>query len=96
MAARLGDKGRKERSFDPAFLALADAVTATGRTLLNRRRLWVLWQAVQNAAPLDGAAAEVGVYRGGSAFFIASAFGRDMTFEVVDTFEGHPSNALSG
>jgi O-methyltransferase len=95
MAAGVGARARKERSFDAAFLALADSVTTEQRTLLNRKRLWVLWQAVRNAAPLEGAAAEVGAYRGGSAFFIASAFGREVTFEVIDTFAGHPPDALS-
>jgi O-methyltransferase len=83
----------------PAFFALADPVVQSRRTLLGYDRLYVLWQAVQNVQTLQGAVAEVGTYRGGSAYFIASAFaavtGQEASFLVFDTFAGHPAEAIT-
>src|SRR5207302_1883388 len=60
---------------DEQYLALEKIVKSQHRrTMLSRGRLWTLWQAVHNVASLDGAAAEVGVYRGGSAYFLAASF----------------------
>src|SRR5262245_6182067 len=84
---------------DVQFESLAKFVFGHGTTLLGRDRLWILWQGVRNTARLGGAAAEIGTYRGGSAYFLASAFvaqlGHEVRFEVVDTFEGHPQAKLS-
>lgn len=84
---------------DEQFLVLADEVKSHGRTMLARKRLWTLWQCVGNVAPLEGAAAEVGAYQGGSAYFIAASFaarlGGEVPLEVVDTFSGHPSDKLT-
>jgi O-methyltransferase len=94
-------KGRHTREFrpDPAFFALADVVQAAGRTLLGYDRLYAFWQAIRNLAPVPGVAAEVGSYRGGSAYFIASALksfaGEDVPLHVFDTFAGHPAAAIS-
>jgi hypothetical protein len=67
--------------------------------MLARKRLWTLWQCVGNVAPLEGAAAEVGAYQGGSAYFIAASFsarvGREVPLEVVDTVSGHPPDKLT-
>lgn len=82
-----------------AFFELADEVVVPRRTLLGYDRLYVFWQAIRNVALVPGAAAEVGSYRGGSAFFIASAFmsmtGEEAALHVFDTFEGHPAQAIS-
>ena len=84
---------------DAAFFVLADEVVGAGRTLLGYDRLYGLWQAIRNVSHVAGAAAEIGSYRGGSAFFIAAALeavaGEEVPFQVFDTFEGHPSAALS-
>ncbi len=77
------------------FSALAKKVEADGRTYLANDRLFTIWMAVRNVYDqMDLAAAEVGSFRGGSAYFIASAFrhfsGREHTFHIIDTFEGHP------
>lgn len=84
---------------DEQFLALTSEVRAHGRTMLSHKRLWILWQCVGNAVPLDGAVAEVGSFRGGSAYFLAASFaarlGREVPFEVIDTFAGHPQDRLS-
>jgi O-methyltransferase len=93
-------RGAKEfRVDDERFTALAEEVKAHGRTMLARKRLWTLWQCVGNVAPLDGGAAEIGTFRGGSAYFIAAAFreraGHEVPFDVIDTFAGHPPGKLT-
>lgn len=92
-----GDK--LPRTTDERFLALAGDAKRYRRSMLTKGRLWTLWEAVQNVADLDGAAAEVGTYRGGSARFIAAALeatlGHEVPVEVIDTFEGHPQDRLS-
>ncbi len=89
-----GDGTYIHRKRDEKFLNLVTPVLQSGRTLLNYDRLYVFWQAIQNVSALTGAVAEIGSYKGGSAYFIASAF-REITDEerlvhVFDTFEGHP------
>jgi hypothetical protein len=89
---------------DAAFAEAARPLVGTRRTLLNFERLFTLWQAARNVAHLDGAAAEVGTLRGGSAALLAQAFvahgggstspGREL--HVVDTFEGHLDRKLTG
>jgi hypothetical protein len=83
----------------PEFFALADPVVQSQRTLLGYDRLYVFWQAIHNVASLAGEAAEIGAYRGGSAYFIASAWvaatGSEVPFHVFDTFEGHPAAAIT-
>lgn len=87
------------RKRDERFLALATPVIQTGRTLLNFDRLYVFWQAIRNVAELGGVAAEIGSYKGGSAYFIASVFreitGEEQWVHVFDTFEGHPNKITS-
>ncbi len=81
---------------EPEFLELVQTVQAHGTTTLGPDRLYVLWQAAKNVRHLvDAAAAEVGTYRGGSAYFIARALGHfdsehPAQVHVIDTFEGHP------
>jgi hypothetical protein len=83
----------------PEFFALADPVVRPKRTLLGYDGLYVFWQAARNVADLPGAVAEVGSYRGGSAYFLASAFvsltGAEVPVHVFDTFEGHPDSAIT-
>jgi len=82
---------------DQRFLDLAAAVEK--RTKLGQDRLWVLWQAVGNAAPLELPVLEAGSYRGGSAWFLARSvkerLGHELPLEAVDTFAGHPPEAIS-
>lgn len=100
---KLGWYRGREHSFDfrpgPDFFALADAVVRKKRTRLGYDRLYVLWQAVRNVAHLPGATAEIGTYRGGSAYFLASAFvqltGDEAPVIVFDTFEGHPAQSIT-
>jgi O-methyltransferase len=82
---------------DERFAAAVDAVGK--RTKLDEDRLWVLWQAAQNAAPLELPTLEAGSYRGGSAWFLAHAvkerLGHELPLDAVDTFEGHPAEAIT-
>jgi hypothetical protein len=96
----LATKDGKERPvLDEGFLPLAQQVKNQRRTMLTRERLWIIWQGARNVAKLEGAAAEVGSFRGGSAYFIAAAFvanvGHEVPVEVIDTFTGHPETKLS-
>jgi len=78
---------------EPGFAEVAQAAIADGRTLLSYDRLLVLWQAVKNAYQLQQPVSEVGSYRGGSAWFLASAFahfGHNVPIHIFDTFSGHP------
>lgn len=76
------------------FYQVVKPVVEARRTLLKYDRLYVLWQAARNVHHMQLAAAEVGSYRGGSAYFLASALrvlaGAELPVHVFDTFEGHP------
>lgn len=81
------------------FKELADKVIADKRSLLYYDRLYILYQALWNVRHLaqdDVSIAEIGVYRGGGSYFIASTaqqlFGRQLKFHSIDTFEGHPDD----
>jgi hypothetical protein len=82
-----------DMSVDQRFLAVAQPLVSSRRTMLGYERLFTLWQAASNVAGLNLAAAEVGTYRGGSAALLAQAMrtftGVDCELHVVDTFEGH-------
>lgn len=84
---------------DAAFFELADVVVVPKRTLLGYSRLYMFWQVMQNVARVPGAIAEIGTYKGGSAYFIARATamfaGADVPMYVFDTFEGHPEQAIT-
>jgi len=92
-------KRRLEFRPTPEFFDLADPVVTARHTLLGYDRLYVFWQAIRNVVGVAGHAAEIGTYRGGSAFFIASAFvslaGDEVPMHVFDTFEGHPQQAIT-
>lgn len=74
------------------FGKLAARAVSAGRTYLGVDRLYTLWQLVERMPAAARAVAEVGVYRGGSAKFVAEAMRRrgcEMPFYVCDTFAGH-------
>jgi O-methyltransferase len=74
------------------FGEVAARVIRDHSTYLNVDRLYTLWQAVGSLPAAARAVAEVGVYRGGSAWFVAEALrlgGREVPFYVCDTFQGH-------
>jgi predicted O-methyltransferase YrrM len=74
------------------FGDVAARVIRDDRTYLNVDRLYTLWQAAESLPDTAHAVAEVGVYRGGSAWFVAEALrlrGKELPFYVCDTFKGH-------
>lgn len=79
----------------PIFEELATDVIKQGRSFLDIARLHVLYQVLWNVRKLDGSLCEVGVFRGGGSYFIASTAqklfnNRPFKMFSVDTFEGHP------
>jgi O-methyltransferase len=86
-------------SVDERFLAIAQPLVSSRRTMLGYERLFTLWQAAGNVAGLNLAAVEVGTFRGGSAALLAQAMrtftGVDCELHVVDTFEGHLDSTFS-
>jgi len=76
-----------------AFRELVALVREDDRTLLDTDRLYTLWQAAANAAPLGLPAVEAGTFRGGSAYFLAAALryhaGEERELLTIDTFSGH-------
>ena len=79
---------------EAGFSLIAREAIDQGRTLLDYNRLLTLWQAVQNTWPLGYPVAEVGTFRGGSAWFLAAAlrnYSCNPPIHVFDTFTGHPN-----
>ncbi|MEZ4600843.1 MAG: TylF/MycF/NovP-related O-methyltransferase [Syntrophotaleaceae bacterium] len=74
---------------DPSFVELLRKVRP--HTLLSEDRLGLLYQFARRTRSLPGDAAEVGVYKGGTAFLIASALvDTDKQVHLFDTFCGLP------
>ena len=74
---------------DAEFQAVMRGVR--GRTLVDERRCFILWQLAHQVATLGGEVAEIGVYRGGTARLLARAFGKSgKRVHLFDTFEGMP------
>jgi len=74
-------------SHDPEFLKILEEIS--GRTLVAQDRLFMLFQLARLTAPLPGAMAEVGVYRGGTARLLARACPQK-ALHLFDTFSGMP------
>lgn len=81
------------------FSAVAGEILSQGRTLMSLQRLHVLWQAVGNTVDVPGDVAEVGVFRGGSTYFLARACSKlgakHLALHAIDTFEGHASGTIT-
>jgi O-methyltransferase len=75
---------------DPDFLSLYSTIER--RTLVDKQRCFVLYKLAQQAAAVDGDVAEIGVYKGGTAYLLANRL-RDGTkrLHLFDTFAGMPS-----
>jgi O-methyltransferase len=74
------------------FKELSAKVENDGRTLLEPSRRYILWQAVKNCAVYNLPVAEVGVFMGGSAYFLCSILkylNNKNKVYLFDTFEGH-------
>ena len=73
---------------DREFLGIYHRVLQ--HTLLDRRRLYMLFQLGRFAATLPGDFAECGVYRGGSALLLSALKPADRVLYLFDSFEGMP------
>ncbi len=60
-------------------------------TMLDRDRLYMIWQFARQARSFPGSMAQVGVFRGGSARLVDYAKeGNGHSFYIFDTFQGMP------
>jgi O-methyltransferase len=82
---------------DPAHLWETDARfqelyrDVQARTVVDKTRCFIIYQALLQTSGLEGDAAEVGVYRGGTAALIARTLrGTKKTVYIFDTFTGMP------
>lgn len=73
------------------FLELHARLVESGECLCTLRERYNLWMLARRTAPLPGAVAEVGVYRGGSALLLAAAKG-GAALHLFDTFAGLPEH----
>jgi hypothetical protein len=88
-----------ELPYGAMFNDAAGLVLRQGRTLMTMARLHVLWQCVRNTYGVDGAVAEIGVFRGGSSYFLALAYdklgSKPSALHAIDTFQGHAPGTIS-
>jgi hypothetical protein len=82
--------GKHRLCEDREFLALHAAALRSGEGLQVLEERYNLWALTRAVARLPGDYAEVGVYRGGSARFIAAAKGPGK-LHLFDTFQGMPA-----
>lgn len=76
-------------SKDKKFIELYNQIK--GCALLGAERAHMIYQFARHSLNIPGDAAEVGVYKGGSAKIIASVFGNSSKkIHLFDTFEGTP------
>lgn len=76
---------------DREFLEVHARLLETGECLCTLAERYNLWMLARRTRALPGALAEVGVFRGGSAFILAAAKG-DATLHLFDTFAGLPAH----
>ena len=75
---------------DGEFMRILDRIGAI--TLVDEVRCYILYQCAKHTRSLPGAAAEVGVYRGGTARLLADAVhGTGKPLHLFDTFGGMPA-----
>lgn len=81
------------------FLEIATNGIVRERSMLGLKRLYVIWQALQNTKYLNHPTAEIGVYRGGGTAFIAVASKclspKQRPHYAIDTFVGHLERDVS-
>ena len=73
---------------DPRFGALYDAIAT--RCLIDRKKAYLLFNCAEASRGVEGAVAEVGVYRGGTAKLILEATRFEKPLYGFDTFAGLP------
>jgi O-methyltransferase len=75
---------------DTAFIHLWRQMN--NRTLVDKRRCFMLYQIARQVSTLTGDVAEIGVYRGGTAYLLAHILsGPTRHLHLFDTFSGMPS-----
>jgi O-methyltransferase len=77
----------QDPEFEAAFKLIVD------HTLVDRYRLYELWQLAEQASKLDGDFLEVGVWRGGTAALMGARLAKfrpGATLHACDTFQGVP------
>jgi len=75
---------------DPVFAEVWSQVQS--RTLVDKRRCFMLYQYARQARNVAGDGAEVGVYRGGTARLLAQTLtGAGQVLHLFDTFNGMPA-----
>lgn len=67
----------------------------SGLTMVDPNRLYILYQMAKRAKGLPGDAAEVGVYRGGTARLLGRVFNGGRILHLFDTFSGMPETDAS-
>lgn len=77
---------------DPAIVRLLRAIKRDSRSLLSSWEQYIIYSLARAQSARDGAMAEVGVFRGGSAKMICEVKG-DRPFYLFDTFEGLPESS---
>ena len=73
---------------DTEFLRLGAEIA--DHTLVEQSRLYMLFQLLKRTRHLPSAAAEIGVYKGGTAKLMSRVFGGQKTVHLFDTFAGMP------
>lgn len=75
--------------YDEEFVGMLKHVT--GFSVIDPLRLFTLWQFAKHGKLISsGSVAEVGVYKGGSLFFLSRVFDKETDIYGFDTFEGMP------
>lgn len=69
---------------------MLEAVRGRGACLVDRSRLWMLYEMCNWVALLPGEAVEFGVYKGGSAYFLRQMLGDKRPLHLYDSFQGLP------
>lgn len=72
---------------DPEFIEILKIVQSY--TVVDYIRLFFLWQSAKQTISLEGEVAEIGVYRGGTAYLLLQTL--NTSTYLFDTFEGMPS-----
>lgn len=80
------------------FQRTADRLIGENVTMMRYERLFTLWQCIINTAWLRLPFVEIGVWRGGSSYLMATAYrlatGEEPRLYCLDTFEGHPGHVM--
>lgn len=87
--------------FDPLderFNYLVKKIQDEKNTMLEKIRLYYIWQSLKNVKNIDGDTCEIGVYKGGTSKFISLAkehFSDNSLHFSIDTFEGHGKESIT-